>query len=128
MKAIGKQRGITLMGFIMVLAVIGVFLFIGIRLSPVYIEYYAVVKDLKAACQEPDSSKASIDQMRKKLERRFFVSYVENVDLKKHLKLIRNGDDRQLNINYEVRKPLIYNLDFVAKFDVTETISGSSSD
>lgn len=125
MQTIAKQRGITLIGFIMVLAVVGIFIFFGIRLVPVYTEYYAVVKDLKAACQEAGASNASIDEMRKRLDRRFYISYVESVDLKKHVKLVRNGDQKQININYEVRKPLIYNLDFVAKFDVTETMSGA---
>lgn len=127
MQGMNKQRGITLLGFIMILAVVGFFVFLGMRLVPVYAEYYSVVTDLKAACREPDAKTASLDEMRKKLERRFYISYVDSVDIKKHVKLVKDGDAKQINIAYEVRKPLIYNLDFVAKFDVTESVTGAAS-
>jgi hypothetical protein len=43
------------------------------------------------------------------------------------VKIVRDGEQKQINIAYEVRKPLIYNLDFVAKFDVTEPMTGAAS-
>jgi hypothetical protein len=122
----GKQKGITLLGFILVMAVVGVFAFLGIRLLPVYVEYYSVVTDLKAACNEAGPS-GTIEQVRGKLDLRFDVSYVTSVDLKKHVKMIKDGDKKSINIAYEVRKPLIYNLDFVAKFDVTVPMVGGSA-
>ena len=125
MQTLVKQRGITLIGFIIVMAVVGFFIFLGMRLVPVYVEYYSVVSDLKAVCQQPDSEKLTADGIRAKLALRFLVSYVQNVDLKKHVKLVKDGDQKQVNITYEVRRPLIYNLDFVAKFDVTEPITGA---
>lgn len=127
MQAIGKQRGITLLGFIMVLAVVGVFAFVGFKLFPVYAEYYSAVTDLKASCKEPDAPRATLQEMRNKLDRRFNISYVSSINTSKDLKLIKTGDVKALNIKYEVRKPLIYNLDFVAKFDVTEPMTGGGT-
>jgi hypothetical protein len=127
MQTMKVQRGITLIGFIMLLAVIGVFLFVGFKLFPVYAEYYSAITDLKASCKEPDEPNSNLQQMRAKLERRFNISYVESIDTKKDLKIIVEGDKRMLNIKYEVRKPLIYNLDFVAKFDVTEPMVGGGT-
>jgi Tfp pilus assembly protein PilE len=127
MQTIAKQRGITLLGFIMVLAVVGVFAFVGFKLFPVYAEYYSAANDLKAACREPDAPKASLQEMRAKLDRRFNISYVDSIIVNKDVKLIKVGDNKSLNIKYEVRKPLIYNLDFVAKFDVTEPMIGSGA-
>lgn len=121
------QRGITLIGFVMLLAVVGIFLFVGFKLFPVYAEYYSAVKDLKAACQESDAPNASLQQMRDKLNRRFNISYVESINTSKDLKLVKEGEMKLLNIKYEVRKPLIYNLDFVAKFDVTEPMRGGGT-
>jgi len=127
MQTMKAQRGITLIGFIMLLAVIGVFLFVGFKLFPVYAEYYSAVTDLKASCKEPDAPTANLQQMRNKLDRRFNISYVDSIDTKKDVKLVVDGDKRMLNIKYEVRKPLIYNLDFVAKFDVTEPMIGGGT-
>ena len=127
MQTMKVQRGITLIGFIMLLAVVGVFLFVGFKLFPVYAEYYSAVTDLKASCKESDAPTANLQQMRNKLDRRFNISYVDSIDTKKDVKLIVDGDTRMLNIKYEVRKPLIYNLDFVAKFDVTEPMVGGGT-
>lgn len=125
MQTVVKQRGITLLGFIMLLAVVGVFVFVGMKLFPVYAEYYSAVTDLKAACREPDAATASLQEMRSKLGRRFYISYVESIKINKDVKLVKVGDMKSINIAYEVRKPLIYNLDFVAKFDVTEPMTGA---
>jgi Tfp pilus assembly protein PilE len=126
-QAISKQRGITLIGFIMVMAVVGIFLFFGMRLFPVYAQHFSAVTDLKAACAESDASRATLQEMRNKLDRRFNISYVDNVDTGKDLKIVKQGDKKFLNIKYEVRKPLIYNLDFVAVFDVTEEMRGGAT-
>ncbi len=126
MRTIGKQRGITLLGFILVMAVVGIFAFVGFKLFPVYAEYYSAVTDLKASCREPDAPSASVQDMRNKLDRRFNISYVENIKTSRDVKLVKVGDVKSINIKYEVRRPLIYNLDFVAKFDVTEPMTGGA--
>ena len=127
MQTMKAQRGITLIGFIMLLAVIGVFLFVGFKLFPVYAEYYSAVTDLKAICKEPDAPNASMQDVRNKLDRRFNVSYVESINTVKDVKIITEGDTKLVNIKYEVRRPLIYNLDFVAKFDVSEPLIGGGT-
>lgn len=112
-----KQQGLTLMGFMMVLAVVGVFAFVGIKLFPVYSEYYSVVSDMKGVQSEPGVANMSPNEVRDKLFRRFYISYVSSVK-NENVKITRNNG-YNLNVNYEVRRPLIYNLDFVAKFDKT---------
>ena len=37
-----RQRGISFIGFIVVLAVVGFFLFLGMKIGPTYIEYYSI--------------------------------------------------------------------------------------
>ena len=127
MQPLKAQRGITLIGFVMLMAVIGVFLFVGFKLFPVYAEYYSAVTDLKAVCAESDAPTSDLQKMRAKLEKRFNISYVDSINTKKDLKMFKEGDVKMLNIKYEVRKPLIYNLDFVAKFDVTEPMRGGGT-
>lgn len=112
-----KQRGITLLGFLMLVAVIGVFAFIGIRLFPVYTEYYSVVQDMKGVQAEPGVANWPPEQVRDRLFRRFYISYVDSVK-PEHVKVTRQNG-YQLSVKYEVRKPLAYNLDFVAKFEKT---------
>lgn len=112
-----KQDGMTLLGFLMVLAVVGMFAFVAMRLFPVYSEYYSVVQDMKGVQMEPGVANWPPAQVRDRLFRRFYISYVENVK-PEHVKVTRNNG-YNLTVKYEVRKPLAYNLDFVAKFEKT---------
>lgn len=114
-----SQHGITLIGFLIGLCVTAFFVFIGIRLFPVYSEYYSVRESMDAIANQPGMGGKSRTDIEKMLDARFNISYVDSVDLKKNVKLTRNGPGQEMNINYEVRKPFAYNLDFVAKFDYT---------
>jgi hypothetical protein len=112
-----SQQGITLISFILILALVGFFGFIGMRLFPVYSEYFSAVNDIKAVTQTPGVEKESMEKIRDHLYRRFQISYVESIDLQKHVKMFKDQDGKTLHLQYEVRRPMMYNLDFVAKFD-----------
>lgn len=112
-----SQQGITLISFILILALVGFFGFIGMRLFPVYSEYYSAVNDIKAVTQTAGVEKESMEKIRDHLYRRFQISYVESIDLQKHVKMFKDQDGKTLHLQYEVRRPMMYNLDFVAKFD-----------
>jgi Tfp pilus assembly protein PilE len=121
------QHGMTLLSFIMILAVVGFFGYIAMRLFPVYSEYYGAVNDIKAVTQAAGANKRSVAELNDSLYRRFQISYVDSIDLKKHVKYVKQGDQRTLHLNYEVRRPLMYNLDFVAKFSREFPLSGQAT-
>lgn len=112
-----RQRGLTLIGFVFVLAIAGFFAFMIMRLFPVYAEYYSVVQAMKGLQAEPGIAQKSPAVVRDLLFRRFYISYVENV--KPENVRVSRRDGYTLNVKYEVRKPFVYNLDFVANFDKT---------
>ena len=115
MRTVVSQRGITLIGFVIVLGLVGFSLFIGAKLFPMYSEYMAVKAAMMAVRNQPGSARMSPDQIWTALGRNFEVSYVESVT-RRDVQLVRENG-YFLRIAYEVRKPLVYNLDVVAKFD-----------
>lgn len=115
---IQKQRGITLIGFIIVLSFAIFISFIGMKIGPLYMEYYSVVSAMNGVASERGSANLSPYDIRVKVLNRLYVSYsAENVK-EKHIKIVRKNGVH-LNVAYEVRKPVIGNLDVVAKFDKT---------
>ncbi|MBP7370604.1 MAG: DUF4845 domain-containing protein [Arenimonas sp.] len=112
-----NQQGMTFLSFVITLAVVGFFGFLIMRVFPVYSEYYSVVTAIKSVSEEAGADKATPEAIRNSIERHFEISYVENVNLEKDIKFIKNNEGRSLLLNYEVRRPLMYNLDFVAKFE-----------
>jgi hypothetical protein len=110
-----RQRGITLISFILVLVVIGFFGYMGMVLGPAYNEYYGVVKAMNYVAKSTEPGDTDYGSMVKALDRQFNVGYVDSVE-GKQAKLIRDKSGNLLSMDYEVRKPFLYNIDFVLKF------------
>ena len=123
---LAKQRGITLVSFIIVLVIVGFFVYMGMVLGPSYSEYYGVVKSMKDLASQPESDKFDKAKLQSNLQRYFDVGYVDSVQAKQ-LTLTRAKDKNEIDLNYEVRKPFIYNIDFVIKFDFSTPLGTSST-
>ena len=117
-----KQRGITLLGFVIVLAVVGFAAYIGMKLFPMYSEYYSVRSALKGLSNEAGMASAEPARIQDLFFRRLYISYSENVK-PNNVKIRRVDNGWQMDVQYEVRKPLVGNLDVVAKFHATQTLS-----
>ena len=50
------QRGMTMLGFLITLSVVILFLFVGMKIVPMYIEYYSVKKMLGTIAANPASA------------------------------------------------------------------------
>ena len=119
------QGGMTLIGFVIVLGVIGFFAYIAMRLVPMYSEYYAVKQALKGLEAEPGIANRDPAKIQDLFFRRLYISYAENVK-PEHVKIERVDGGWNMRVDYEVRKPLMANLDVVGKFDVTERLTNQS--
>lgn len=115
------QSGITLVGFIIVLGVAGVFIYMGMKVIPMYSEYYAVKQSLEGIAKEPgvvDETPARIKDM---FFRRMNINYSENVK-PANIKVVRKDAGYLVTVDYEVRKPLIANLDVVGNFSAEKEL------
>ena len=122
-----KQQGRTFLSFVIVLAVVGFFLYIGMRLFPVYTEFYSANNDIKKTLQAPGANKKGIQEIRNEIRPRCQISYVDTVNPDKDIKMITVGNVKKVQLKYEVRKPLLYNLDFVAMFDRTYDLNAQAA-
>lgn len=110
------QGGMTLVGFIIVLGVAGLFIYMGMKVIPMYSEYYSVKQALAGLENEPDIASESPAKIKDLFFRRLYISYAETVK-PEHVKIVREDSGYLITVDYEVRKPLIYNLDVVGKFN-----------
>ena len=112
---IRKQRGLSIVGFILVLSMAIFVSFIGMKIVPIYMEYYSVVSAMNGVASERGSANLSPFDIKVKVLNRLYVSYSANVK-ESHIKITR-GNGVNLRIAYEVRTPVMGNLDVIAKFD-----------
>ena len=117
-----SQRGMTLMSFIVVLAVVGFAAYIAMKLFPMYQEYYSVRTAAKGLASEPGVGNMDPSKIEDLFFRRLYINYSENVK-PENVKIERIEGGWNMKVNYEIRKPLVGNLDVVGVFDVTQDLT-----
>lgn len=117
-----KQSGMTLTSFVVVLAVVGFGLYIGMKLFPMYQEYYSVRTAMKGLANEPGSATMDPSKLQDLFFRRLYINYSENVK-KEDVKFERVEGGWRMKVNYEVRRELVGNLDVVGKFGTEQDLT-----
>ena len=111
----------TLISFIVVLAVVGVFIYMGMKLIPMYSEYYSLKQALAGLAREPGITDNDPAKIKDLLFRRLDISYSTNIK-PADVKIVRKDAGYLMTVAYEVRKPLISNIDVVGRFDTEQEL------
>lgn len=124
-----NAKGITLIGFIIVLGVLGFFAYMAMRLIPMYVEYFGVVKAMEQVRREPGAAQKSLDEIRRNLSLKFDAQYVDDASVPPSaIMLKREAGGSTLRIAYEKRVPFLYNLDLVGNFDKSINLSNAGGE
>lgn len=122
------QKGITMIGFAMLVCVLGFFAYAAMKLIPAYTEYFGVVKSMKKLQTDAGIETATIDVIRNKLNVQFDLQYVNEKDVPPSaMQLITQNGEHSLRIAYDVDLPFIYNVDLLVHFDKTVDLSHGAS-
>jgi Tfp pilus assembly major pilin PilA len=125
----GKAKGITLIGFVILLGILGFFAYLAMRLIPMYVEYFGVVKAMEQVRSEPGAAQKSLDEVRRELSLKFDTQYVDSTSVPPSaIQLKREGGASTLRIAYEKRVSFMYNIDLVGKFDKSISLAGSGGE
>ncbi|MCP3870821.1 MAG: DUF4845 domain-containing protein [Gammaproteobacteria bacterium] len=115
MKTLKRQRGMTGLGWLTVLALILFFSLMGIKLAPIYMEHYSVKSVLMSLKDEPLITSRSTQEIRKMIKRRLKVNGVYQMD-NDAIKITRTGGVTTVDITYEVQKNVVGNVDLLVFF------------
>jgi hypothetical protein len=115
-----RQKGITLIGFAIMLMVAGFFAYAAMKLIPCYTEYFGVVKSMKSLQTLPGIEQMSIEDIRRKLNVNFDLQYVDDSSIpEQNIQLVTKEGQRKLRIFYDKDVPFLYNVDLLVHFDNT---------
>ena len=129
MNAQRYSRGISLLGFLILLCVAGFFAYVVMKLVPVYVEYFGVVKAMEQIKNEPGAAQKSVEQIRRDLNVKFDLQYVDQQDIPPQaIQVKREATGPTLRIAYEKRVPFMYNIDLVASFDKSVNLTNAGAD
>ena len=105
----------TFSGWLVVLALIGFFALLGMKIGPIYLEHYSVKQVVESLKNEPQITKKSVRDVKNMIMRRLDINGV--YDLKrKNVKVKKTPGVLNVTVAYTVQKKMVGNIDVLVSF------------
>ena len=111
-----RQSGMSILGIICILAMLGFFAMCLIRMSPPYFEYLSVKDIIVRIATEPETIDKSSRDIRRKIDFVFNTNQIYQLNWK-DVKVFDRRGKKYIDANYEVRIPIMWKIDAVLKFN-----------
>jgi hypothetical protein len=109
-----KQAGVSLSGLLVSAVLIAVIALVGMRVIPLVIEYYQIVKAVKIVSNDPNA-RSSVAEARKAFDRHATVDNIASV-MPQDLEITKEGNELVISFAYEKRVPLFANVSLLLDF------------
>lgn len=110
----GRQRGITVIGMLLLIIVLAFAALVAMKVVPMYVQYYTVKSTIESIRKEPQVTQMSVPDIHNAIQKRFDIGYVDNVTAR-NLKVRQDRGGRVLDLVYEDERELFYGLHVVLK-------------
>lgn len=110
------QRGLSMIGFLFVAAVVLVVAMVAFRMIPAYIEFYTIQRALEGALA--DSNDLSVATVRRAMDRRLAADYADAVAAK-DVEVSKSGNNVTASVSWEKRLHMVGNVSLLLEFDAT---------
>ena len=110
-----RQKGMTGAGWLVVLALIGFFAMLLLRIGPIYMTHYSVKTVLLSLEEEPMITKKSAVEVKQMVQKRLKVNGVYDMN-SKAIKVKRSGGVMTVDITYQEQQNMVGNLDILVTF------------
>ncbi len=115
-----RQRGMSFLGLIAIVGILGFSTVIGLKLIPIYMDSWKIDGIMDAVISEPGIKEQSPQEVVKSMLKRLDIDAVDAVNYrnyKESMTVTKRKNNMTINIFYRVETPLIGNLTLVAEFD-----------
>lgn len=110
------QRGISMIGFLFVAAVVVVVAIVGFRMVPSYVEYFTIQKALENSLREaPDPQPAVV---RKAFEKHIAADYIDSVQ-SSDLQIEKNGNVVTASVAWQQQLHMVGNVSLLLDFEAS---------
>ena len=121
------QEGITFIGILIILGMLGCFFLFGLRAFPLYTEYFAIKQAMKGVATQPYKSRNSITRVRSLLLKNLDINHVytfNSKNIKKVTTLKKKKGKRILYFKYTKSERLFGELYLTLKTDESIELPG----
>ncbi len=118
-----RQQGMTAIGMLALAAILGLFGFAALRLTPIYLEHMKVLQILSDVKVELDGQEASLARLRASIENRLNIESVYGLKIR-DFKITKTsvGGGYVVQAKYDRRTNYVANIYLLAEFDDTVEI------
>jgi Tfp pilus assembly major pilin PilA len=111
------ERGLTLIGLILVLGVASFFALLAMRLVPAYLEFFSIKRILTEVAS--NSSGGSVKDVQAAFDRRAAIDSITAIR-GADLAVEKNGDGYSISASWEQKVPLVSNISALIEFEVEQ--------
>jgi len=113
-----SQRGMTMIGLLCILALVGVIGYAGLRLVPLYLNYMKIARTMEMTATEVKGDNPDPGNIRRILERHWSIEDPTAVDVK-DIEITKDDSGVSMHVAYDDAVPYIANVSLSAHFDKT---------
>jgi hypothetical protein len=123
MNTFSNQRGMSMWGMMVVAVMASIYLMAGLKLFPVYMEYFnmkGIVDQVKA---DPELKGAPKEKIMTAMSRRVQLADFANIDKDSYsVTKVEGKNAYTIDVYYEVRTPLLANVSIVTEFEYSAEV------
>lgn len=113
-----RQQGMTFIGLLCILAVVGVVVYAVIRLVPVYLNYFNVSRTMDTVASEFKGENPDPVGIRRSLEKHWEIESITGVDYK-DIVITKDESGVSMHVVYDDTVPYVSNVSLSVHFDKT---------
>jgi hypothetical protein len=126
MNGFRRQSGMSLLGILGVLLMLGFFAMCIIRMTPPFLEYLSIKDIISRIATDPATANESASDIRRRIANIFNTNQIYLLD-PKEVEVFNREGKTYIDANYEVRLPIGWRIDAMMKFDDLLYVVGNGS-
>lgn len=117
MKSAHSQKGMSILSWLMVLAVVAFLASAAFKVLPHYFDYMSLEKMITAVETDKAADVRSVGDFYSHISKGMQVNSIRDLNAQDAIKIKVENNEFRVHLKYEKREPLIENIDLVVRFD-----------
>ncbi|ARS49826.1 hypothetical protein PSMEN_16060 [Ectopseudomonas mendocina] len=112
-----SQQGLSILGWLVVLAVVAFFASTAFKVMPHYLDYMSLEKIITSVETDKASDVRTVGDFYNHVSKGMQVNNIRDLNMREAMQVKVENNEFLVHLKYEKREPLIENLDLVVNFD-----------
>lgn len=117
-----RQKGMTLIGFLLMFVIFGFYVLLALKLGPIYFDYYKIKMSIDSLKKEHDIVDKPPRDIIAALQKRWDVNDIRRITADKSVVVEKHSGSTTLLLDYEVEEPIFGNVSALIKFNQSVTL------